>query len=215
MVFDLLALDGWALRGCRQDDRSSLLERLLAEHASNRVRISERQDDAVAAFGRAACTHGLEGIIAKRRDARYMSGRGKAWLKVKCGHRQEFVIVGFTDPDGERVGFGALLLAYREGSRWLYAGGVGTGYSDRFLRDFRGKMEAIERTAPTVTLPKGVSSKGVHWVEPCYVGEVAFTEWTRDGILRHPSFLGLRDDKRPKDVVRELPVAPEGSRSNV
>lgn len=95
------------------------------------------------------------------------------------------------------------LLGYKQSGRWAYAGAVGTGFDNKFLRDFRKRLAAIERDEPTAKLPKGVSSRGVHWVEPQHVGEVQFTEWTRDGILRHPSFLGLREDKPADQVVRE------------
>lgn len=207
MAFDLLALDGWDLRPCRQDDRSRLLQELLADYPSDRVRPSEIQDGAAAAFHRAACAHGLEGIVMKRRDARYRAGRTGSWLKVKCGGRQELAIVGFTDPEGSRIGFGALLLGYRQDGAWVYAGGVGTGFSTKFLSSFRRQLGAIERATPTVKLPKGLRVKRVHWVEPRHVAEIKFSEWTKDGILRHPSFLGLREDKRALDVVREVPAA--------
>ncbi|MDB5358802.1 MAG: ligD1 [Rhodospirillales bacterium] len=207
MAFDLLALDGWDLRPCRQDDRSRLLQGLLAGHLSDRVRPSEVQDGAPAAFHRAACEHGLEGIILKRRDARYRAGRTDSWLKVKCGGRQELAVIGYTDPEGSRSGFGALLLGYRQDDAWVYAGRVGTGFSMKFLTVFRRKLAAIEQQTPTAPLPKGHTLKGVHWVVPKYVGEIRFTEWTKDGILRHPSFLGLREDKRAEEVVREVPVA--------
>jgi bifunctional non-homologous end joining protein LigD len=217
MVFDLLALDGWDLRPCRQDDRSDVLERLLVEHGSDRVRLSERRHDVAAAAHRAACTRGLEGIMLKRRDARYRPGRSDAWLKVKCGSRQELVVVGFTEPEGARCGFGALLLGYHDpAGRLVYAGRVGTGFSTAFLLSFRPKLDAIARAEPAVDPPRSYPLPGVHWVDPHYVAEIRFSEWTRDGILRHPSFVGLREDKKAAEVVREVPGVPpagaEGAR---
>jgi bifunctional non-homologous end joining protein LigD len=209
MVFDLLALDGWDLRPCRQDDRSDALEQLLIEYGSERVRLSERRDDVAAAAHRAACTPGLEGIMLKRRDARYRPGRSDAWLKVKCGSRQELVVVGFTDPEGARDGFGSLLLGYHDpAGRLVYAGRVGTGFSTEFRQSFRPKLGAIARTGPAVDPPRSYPLPGVNWVEPQYVAEIRFTKWTRDGILRHPRFVGLREDKKAADVVRETPEAP-------
>ncbi len=153
-----------------------------------------------------ACDKGWEGLIAKRADAPYRHDRSKDWLKFKCGNRQEFVIAGFTEPGGSRVGFGALVLGYYEKDALVYAGRVGTGFDDELLEDLRAKMDRMSReTTPFDRLPDGADDKDVHWITPKLVGEVAFTEWTDAGELRHPRFMGLRDDKEPEDVRRETP----------
>jgi bifunctional non-homologous end joining protein LigD len=208
MVFDLPALDGWDLRPCRQEDRKVALADLVSRAERPRVRYSDHHIGGAQAFYEAACNHGLEGLVFKRRDAAYRSGRTDNWLKVKCGCRQELVIVGFTEPAGSRRGFGALLLAYNApGKRLVYAGRVGTGFDAPFLVAFRRQLDEIEQASATVKLPKGHSAKDVHWVKPRFVAEVKFTEWTKDGMLRHPSFLGLREDKAASEVVREVPRA--------
>ncbi|HKH45263.1 MAG TPA: DNA ligase D, partial [Thermoanaerobaculia bacterium] len=154
-----------------------------------------------------ACSFALEGIVSKRGDMPYRTGRGKDWLKVKCLKRQEFVIVGFTDPEGSRTGFGALLLGvHDENGELVFAGKVGTGFNDQLLRDLRKRLGKIERKTPAFkNPPRGAEARRSHWVEPELVGEVTFTEWTREGILRHPAFEGLREDKPARDVVREMP----------
>ena len=146
-----------------------------------------------------------EGVIAKDGNASYVHSRSKKWLKFKCSHGQEFVIVGFTDPEGSRKGFGALLIGYHDDNGDLrYAGKVGTGYDDDFLESFGETLKSIERKTPPVAAEDDPpSSSSVHWVTPKYVGEVGFTEWTDDGKLRHPRFLGLRRDKDPEEIVRE------------
>jgi bifunctional non-homologous end joining protein LigD len=154
-------------------------------------------------------------MIAKRADAPYRSGRGKDWLKVKCLKRQEFVVVGFTDPEGSRVGLGALLLGVHDKSGGLlYAGKVGTGFDQKLLRDLRKRLEKIERKTPAFkNPPRGAEARRSHWVEPKLVAEIAFTEWTEDGVLRHPTFQGLREDKPASEVVREEPEpVPRGKK---
>ena len=150
-----------------------------------------------------ACRMSLEGIVSKRRDARYEAGRGGSWLKVKCLRRQEVVIGGFTEPSGSRTGIGALLVGVHEPDGALrYVGKVGTGFTDKVLRDLRRRLEALEQDqSPFTPRPKGVGA--AHWVKPELVAEVAFTEWTGDGKMRHPSFQGLRTDKPAREVVRE------------
>lgn len=150
----------------------------------------------------------VEGIVSKRRDQPYRPGRGPTWLKIKCLLRQELVIGGFTDPEGSRVGFGALLVGHYNGDLLVYAGKVGTGYSQKVLLDLRARLGRIERPASPFTPvpPRAWTGGSCHWVAPDLVAEVAFTEWTADGRLRHPAFLGLRHDKPPREVVREAPV---------
>jgi bifunctional non-homologous end joining protein LigD len=150
---------------------------------------------------------GLEGMISKRADLPYRGGRGPAWQKIKCMRRQEMVIGGFTDPEGSRQGFGALLLGvYEPDGRLAYSGKVGTGFSDASLAALSRSLSAIaQKESPFHNPPRGAEARRAHWVRPVMVAEVSFAEWTDDGTLRHPSFLGLRADKRAADVVREHP----------
>jgi bifunctional non-homologous end joining protein LigD len=209
-VFDLLFLEGRDLRATKLLERKELLKRSLdsGSEPSNiaPLRFSEHWREHGKMLFDKACEMGLEGIIAKRSDAPYRSGRGKDWLKVKCSKNQEFVIGGFTDPAGARVGLGALLLGVHEESGALrYVGRVGTGFNDTILRDLRVRLEKLKRkSAPFLNPPKGADAKGVHWIEPSLVGEVVFTEWTSDGMLRHPSFKGLRQDKPAVEIKREV-----------
>jgi DNA ligase D-like protein (predicted ligase) len=151
-----------------------------------------------------ACRRGLEGLIAKRAESRYSGKRSTDWLKLKCSHEQELVIGGFTAPQGKRTDFGALLVGYYEDGKLRYAGKVGTGFDQRTLTELGERMRRLERPDPPFADVHPVP-KGTHWIEPNLVGQFAFSEWTHDGRLRHPRYLGLRDDKRPEDVVRERP----------
>lgn len=153
-------------------------------------------------FYEQACADGWEGLIAKRADGPYRHTRSSDWRKLKCNHRQELVIGGWTDPQGERSHFGALLVGYHQDGRLRYAGRVGTGYSQDVLADLGQRLDDLHRDDCPFD-DHDDSAKGVHWVEPALVGEVEFTEWTDDGRLRHPAFLGLRHDKDPGAVVRE------------
>ncbi len=154
------------------------------------------------AFLKQACDKGWEGVIAKDADAPYESRRSKRWLKFKCQRGQELVIGGYTRPRGSRVGFGALLVGYYEDNSLRYAGRVGTGFTDSFLRTLHRRLAHRKRRTCPFRDFEG-SDEDVTWVSPQLVGEFGFTEWTEDGKLRHPRFLGLRDDKKPRDVVRE------------
>lgn len=203
-LFDLLHADGYELTGLAQRDRKRLVKALPGRDEPLRY-TPHRNTDGMT-YLHEACDKGWEGLIAKRADAAYRHGRSTDWLKFKCGHRQEFVIVGFTDPQGERVGFGALLLAYHEDGKLVYAGRVGTGFDDAMLTDLRRSMDQMARkTPPLDEKPDAAASRRATWITPKLVGEVAFTEWTEDGRLRHPRFIGLRDDKDPDQVVRERP----------
>jgi DNA ligase D-like protein (predicted ligase) len=148
-----------------------------------------------------ACRKGWEGVIAKRADSPYVSGRSKDWLKFKCVRDQEFVVAGFTDPQGSRSGFGALLVGYYASGKLRYAGKVGTGYNSKLLKDLRAQLDSLEQDESPFA--DRVREKGSHWVKPRIVAQIGFTEWTRDGKLRHPRFTGLRRDKKASDVVRE------------
>ncbi len=148
-----------------------------------------------------ACSKGWEGLIAKDGTAAYKHSRSSDWLKFKCSNQQEFVIGGYTDPQGERTGFGALLIGFYKEDKLLYAGKVGTGYDDETLKRMAKKLHKLKRKKSPYD--EEVKEKNVHWVTPELVGEVGFTEWTSRHKLRHPRFLGLRRDKKAKDVVRE------------
>ncbi len=216
-AFDLLYLEGYDLRNVPLRERKALLAELLRTlPPGGSVRYSDHFAGDGGAFLRQACGHGLEGIISKRADGRYRSGRGKEWQKIKCLKRQEFVVVGFTEPSGGRKGLGALLLGlYERKGQLTFAGRVGTGFSDKTLRDLRKRLEPLEQEdSPLQDAPRGAAARGVHWVRPELVAEVAFTEWTQDGQLRHPSFMGLREDKRSADVVREEEQEDKPSQSS-
>jgi bifunctional non-homologous end joining protein LigD len=208
-AFDLLYLDGYDLRKAPLLARKEALDKLLAGRAGA-IRMGDHVETDGEGFYRQACTFALEGIVCKRGDLPYHSGRNKDWLKVKCLKRQEFAIVGFTDPEKSRVGFGALLLAVNDDKGELvFAGKVGTGFNDRTLRELRARMNKLEIDKPAFkNPPRGAEARRSHWLKPQLVGEVAFTEWTREGILRHPTFQGLREDKSPREIVREEPQAP-------
>jgi bifunctional non-homologous end joining protein LigD len=211
-VFDLLHLDGVDLTALPLNDRKALLARLLAAQPArlaDHVRLSEHVVGGGPAFFQKACELGLEGIVSKRAESPYTEGRGRDWVKTKCVQRQEFVVVGYTDPGGSRTGLGALLLGVREGKRLRYAGKVGTGFSRRSLIDLVKKLEPlVVKQAMVNDAPRGAAASDVHWVKPELVAEVAFTGFTSDGLLRHPRFHGLREDKSPGEVVLEEAVKP-------
>lgn len=201
-VFDLPHLDGHDLSGLELRQRKALLRRVL--DYSDPLRFTPHRVGEGVAYWEQACRHGWEGVIAKRADSPYSPGRSTDWLKFKCVTEQEFVIGGYTDPQGSRIGFGALLVGYYEDGRLRYAGKVGTGYDQQTLERLGNRLAKLERSQPAFAdgnLPKA----GVHWVAPRLVGQVAFSEWTRAGQLRHPRFQGLRRDKPPHQVVRERP----------
>ena len=207
-VFDLLRVNGERLERLPLEDRKARLQTLLPRGKA-RIRYSEHVDGKGDTFFAHACKAGLEGIISKLRREPYRAGRSRDWVKTKCVQRQEFVIGGFTDPEGSRLGIGALLIGYYEGSRLVFSGKVGTGFPHKLALDLRRRLERIEMaTCPFEPTPAGSLARHAHWVKPQLVGEVVFTEWTGDGKIRHPSFQGLRADKNPHEVRREQPVAP-------
>ncbi|MBA2698727.1 MAG: ATP-dependent DNA ligase [Nocardioidaceae bacterium] len=206
-LFDLLHLDGHSTRGLPLRERKSLLLDLF--DWDDPLRFTTHRNAEGLAYLEQACSRGWEGLIAKRADSVYQSGRTRDWLKFKCEQAQEFVVGGWTDPQGSRNGFGALLLGYYdEAGSLVYAGKVGTGFGASLLASLSEQLRALTRMSPAYaerTLPSApVFRRGVHWVEPKLVTQVAFTEWTRDGQLRHPRFLGLRTDKPAAHVVREV-----------
>jgi bifunctional non-homologous end joining protein LigD len=202
-LFDLVHVDGYDLRRLALRARKSLLRRALSFHGP--VRYMQHRNAEGEAMYREACRKGLEGVIAKRADSQYSGRRSHDWLKFKCSHEQELVIGGFTAPKGSRTDFGALLVGYYEDGDLRYAGKVGTGFDRSTLSELGERLRAIERNDPPFVDADPIPP-GTRWVEPRLVGQFAFSEWTRDGRLRHPRYLGLRDDKRPREVIRERPA---------
>ena len=202
-IFDVLWAGDRDMRPLPLRQRKQTLRGLLT--FAGPLQFTEHIDTDGEAYFRQACASGWEGVIAKRADAPYRAGRTKDWLKFKCEAGQEFVIGGFTDPRGTRTGFGALLLGYYDpGHDLVYAGKVGTGFTQQTLDSLHATLAGLEQDRPPFDrghLPRS----GVHWVQPRLVAEVGFSEWTTDGELRHPRFQGLRDDKDPADVIREMP----------
>ncbi|HEY0948630.1 non-homologous end-joining DNA ligase [Nocardioides sp.] len=199
-AFDVLRVDGADVRREPLLERKRRLRGLLG--FAGPVRYTPHRVRAGEGYFAEACRRGWEGLIAKRADAAYATGRTDTWLKFKCESGQELAVVGWTDPEGSRVALGALLLGYHRGTDLVYAGKVGTGFSQKVLRDLHARLVPLERdTSPCTAGP--LPRAGVHWAEPELVAEVAFTEWTTAGQLRHPRYLGLRADKSAKDVVRE------------
>jgi bifunctional non-homologous end joining protein LigD len=204
VFFDALALDGCDLRRLPLAERKAALA--LALPARGIIRYGDHVAGRGEAFYEAAAEQRVEGILAKRADSRYPGGRTSDWLKIKCQLRQEFVIGGWTDPGGARGWFGALHLGVYEGERLVYAGKVGTGFDEATLRRIWERLQPLART--TSPFDEGTpAGRGHHWTEPALVCEVRFTEWTEEGGIRHPAFLGLRDDKSPRDVRRETAQA--------
>ena len=202
VFFDCLALEGHDLRRLPLAARKACLERVLPPRGV--ARFGDHVEGAGPAFLEAAAEAGLEGIVAKRRTSAYVPRRSDAWLKIKCHRRQEFVIGGYTDPQGSRARFGALHLGLYDGARLVYVSKVGTGFDGAELERLWKRLGPIRReTSPfDAGTPAG---RGHHWVEPRLVAEVRYTDWTRDGGIRHPTYLGLRDDVRPEDCRRETP----------
>jgi DNA ligase D-like protein (predicted ligase) len=202
-LFDVLYADGGDIRPLPLTERKKVLADAMTFRDPLRFTEHRRRDG--EAYWEQACRDGWEGLIAKRAGAPYHSGRSRDWLKFKCENAQEFVIGGYTDPQRSRAGFGALLLGYYDADGHLvYAGKVGTGFSTRLLHSLHARLTRLEQGRSPFSRGRLSGERGVHWVRPQLVGQVTFTEWTDDGQLRHPSFQGLRDDKEPRDVVREM-----------
>jgi DNA ligase D-like protein (predicted ligase) len=200
-VFDLLWLDGHDVRSLPLRARKRLLRSALQFHGP--VRWTQyRNRDGEELFAQ-ACRKGWEGVIAKRADSPYVSTRSRDWLKFKCEQGQELVIGGYTAPKGSRVEFGALLLGYYDDGRFEYAGKVGTGFDEQTLHALGARLRDLQREEAPFADPRSIRERGVTWVRPELVAQVGFTEWTSYGRLRHPRFLGLRDDKAASEVVRE------------
>jgi bifunctional non-homologous end joining protein LigD len=202
-VFDLPRLNGEDLRGLPLRERKARLRHALEFEGPVRFNPHRKGEHGEELF-REACRKGLEGVMAKRADSPYVGKRSRDWLKLKCHAEQELVIGGFTAPKGSRTDFGALLVGYNENGALRYAGKVGTGFGQATLTELGARLRELEQDgsafAPFKPIPPGT-----RWVRPELVAQIAFSEWTRDGRLRHPRFLGLRDDKPAGDVVREVP----------
>ncbi|HWB69860.1 MAG TPA: non-homologous end-joining DNA ligase [Solirubrobacterales bacterium] len=201
-LFDLLEFDGHDLRALPLRKRKSALRRALSFR--DPVRYTPHRNERGERFFEEACAKGWEGLVAKRADSPYVHARSSDWLKLKCSFEQELVIGGFTPPQGSRKRFGALLVGYYEDGELRFAGKVGTGFSQRVLVDLGERLEKLE-TSKSPFRRGGGQPRDARWVRPQLVGQFAFSEWTRDGKLRHPRYLGLREDKRAEEVVREAP----------
>jgi bifunctional non-homologous end joining protein LigD len=199
-LFDLLYLAGYDLTGLPLRRRKVLLKKALSFEDPLRF-LNHRNADGEAYFNE-ACRKRWEGIIAKQAEADYVHARSRKWLKFKCVNQQELVIGGFTEPQGERIGFGALLVGYYAGDTLKYAGKVGTGYDDETLHRLKQQLTELERETPPF-VDDDVPDQEVHWTRPELVAEIGFEEWTDYGKLRQPRFLGLRRDKSPGQVVKE------------
>lgn len=199
-VFDILWMDGQDLTREPLEARRARLRALPLHAPLTRVPALEE-----AKPWERACREGWEGVIAKRRDSLYEHRRSPHWLKMKCEATQELVVGGFTDPQGSRVGLGALLVGYFADEDFVFAGKIGTGFDRALLLDLRARLDALELPASPFTKAVGLPRLRAHWVRPTIVVQVAFIEWTVHGKLRHPRLLGVRTDKAARDVIRETP----------
>jgi bifunctional non-homologous end joining protein LigD len=199
-AFDLMYLAIYDTRQVPLRYRKELLARAL--DFKDPLRFTEHRNTEGEAYYREACKKRWEGVMAKNGDSAYVSKRSRDWLKFKCVNQQEFVIGGYTEPQGQRVGFGALLVGYYDAGKLVYAGKVGTGYDRATLLRLSKQLQALE-TNVCPFAGNGLPRRGVHWVNPKLVAEIGFTEWTPEGKLRHPRFLGLRTDKSPNEVTQE------------
>jgi bifunctional non-homologous end joining protein LigD len=197
-VFDILWLEGRKVTSLPLEERRALLQKMPLEPPLLRV---AALDDPKP--WERACAEGWEGVIAKRRGSLYEHRRSPHWLKMKCEATQELVVGGFTDPQGARVGLGALLVGYYDGDDLVFAGKIGTGFDTRLLLDLRARLDRIEIAATPFTRSVGLPRLRAHWVRPEIVVQVGFIEWTVHGKLRHPRLLGVRTDKNAREVVRE------------
>jgi bifunctional non-homologous end joining protein LigD len=207
-IFDLIYLNGYNLTRVPLRERKALLEDLLAGvDAKGPLRYSDHVVGNGDRFFKQACAYGIEGIVSKLADSVYESTRTRSWLKVKCTKRQEFVIAGYTPSKKNFPGFGSLILGVYDKGKLVYSGRVGTGFSIKQRLELQKKLDRLSQPAmPFATKPKDPGLRDAHWAKPQLVIEVEFTEWTEEGSIRHPSFQGLREDKKATEVVREKPA---------
>jgi bifunctional non-homologous end joining protein LigD len=207
-VFDLIYLDGFSLTQTPLKHRKEILQNLVGSNSHGVIRYSEHINGSGDDFFKHACEYGIEGIVSKLANSHYESMRNRNWLKVKCVKQQEFVIAGYTPSSKGLPGFGSIVLGVYEKAKLVYAGRVGTGFTFKQRSDLKKQLDKLSRkTSPLAVTPKDPGLRQTHWIEPKMIAEVAFTEWTSDGSIRHPSFQGLREDKNPKDVMSEQPAA--------
>ncbi|BBP70214.1 multifunctional non-homologous end joining protein LigD [Pseudomonas sp. Seg1] len=205
-LFDMPYLNGVDLREVAVEERRAALSTVLGAHEQPLLRFSQAFDETPDALLNSACQMQMEGLIGKRLGSPYVSRRSSDWIKLKCKHRQEFVIVGYTDPKGSRSAFGALLLGLhdRDSGELRYAGKVGTGFNETTLKSILAQLKPLQvKKAAVVNPPNGFEAKGVHWLKPKLLAEVAFAEMTKDGSVRHAVFHGLREDKPANDITEE------------
>lgn len=207
-IFDLVYLDGYDLTATPLIERKLALQSLFSSIGERSpLRYSDHVEGNGEAFFKQACEYGIEGIVSKLADSKYESTRTRNWLKVKCNQRQEFVIAGYTPSKKAFPGFGSLALGVYEKGELVYAGRVGTGFSIKQRLDLQKRLDQHSRpTSPYAVKPRDPGLRDAVWSDPKLVAEVEFTEWTADGSIRHPSFKGLREDKRPTEVRRERPA---------
>ena len=215
-LFDLPYYGGYDLRASPLAERRALLRRLLPRNSSGPLYFSEDITESSKDILAAACSIGMEGVIGKRPDSHYISGRSKSWIKLKCENRQEFVIGGFTEPQRSRTAFGALLLGVYEKGRLRYAGRTGTGFDEKQLGQLHKRLTALETAkSPFENPPRGADVKGVHWVRPRLVAEVSFAQWTNERLVRQAVFHGLRTDKPASTIGYEKAAALPGKTRSV
>jgi bifunctional non-homologous end joining protein LigD len=206
-IFDLIYLDGFNLTQTPLKQRKAVLQELLGTRAKRPLRYSDHVEGNGKQFFKRACQYGIEGIVSKLADSPYESTRNRNWLKVKCIKRQEFVIAGYTSSKKGFPGFGSLILGVYDKGKLIYSGRVGTGFSIKQRLELQRKLDRISQASmPFAVKPKDPGLRDAHWAKPQLVAEVEFTEWTADGSIRHPSFQGLREDKKPAEIVREEPT---------
>lgn len=209
-IFDLIYLDGYSLMKTPLRVRKAQLEALFSSAKvkadSGPLRYSDHVEGNGSQFFKQACEYGIEGIVSKLADSPYESTRNRSWQKSKCIKRQEFVIVGYTPSKKDFPGFGSLILGVYDKGKLVYSGRVGTGFSIKQRLELQKKLDRLSQPAmPFASIPKDPGLRQAHWAKPQLVGEVEFTEWTADNVIRHPSFQGLREDKKPAEIIREEP----------
>ena len=206
-IFDLIYIEGFSLTRTPLRERKRVLEELLAPLGNRGVlRYSDHIEGNGEQFFKEACKLGIEGVVSKLADSVYESTRSRTWLKVKCIKRQEFVIAGYTLSE-KGIPFSSLILGFYDKGKLIYAGRAGTGYTNAMRVELKKKLDRmVVDKRPFAEIPKDPGLRRAVWTQPKLVGEVAFTEWTDEGVIRHPSFQGLREDKKPQEVIREEPA---------